>query len=440
MNQLKHKQAIVKLNNTSVVIYYSLAGKELRFPTGINANITKDKNGNFKFWDNKTRKLKLPANLCGNKLAIEKMNTQQNTIDDLLNKANNFINEYFKRDIIITVDELRELLLTNQENKVQKANTSFFDSFKDFIGKKRSHFQSRGNIISLKDYNSTKLLLEDYQAYTKKIIRIQDLNIHWLESFVQYMSVKHDQFHGGHKVSSKGEMATSTIKKRLDILSEFYGYLKELKVVTIHEVDIIKSYKKTIRKQPTHKETLDIEEIHALYKFKFKEKHYQQIRDIFVFLCLTGIRYQDLVDFDKRFIKPSKTGKGFIYQKKASKTGIDYNIPLCKIVIEILEKYKYELPSISDQYGNRVIKEALEITNLFNAPTQIIHKETRQYKKRYEAITLHKGRSSFITNLVDSTPLNELMKYTGHKKLSTLQGYIDTKREVKMDYIKVFDL
>jgi integrase len=53
---------------------------------------------------------------------------------------------------------------------------------------------------------------------------------------------------------------------------------------------------------------------------------------------------------------------------------------------------------------------------------------------------MHKGRDSFITNLVDSTPLNTLMKYTGHSKLSTLQGYIDTNREVETDpIIKAFN-
>ena len=144
--------------------------------------------------------------------------------------------------------------------------------------------------------------------------------------------------------------------------------------------------------------------------------------------------------FDKRFIFKQKDSGGFIYKKAASKTGIDYNIPLCQIVIEILEKYEYELPKITDQYGNRAIKESLKKTEMFNELTQIKDKETGEYKHRYEAITLHKGRNSFITNLVDTTPLNELMKYTGHKKLSTLQSYIDVRRPVKMDYIKVFDM
>jgi integrase len=234
-------------------------------------------------------------------------------------------------------------------------------------------------------------------------------------------------------------MKSSTIKKRLDILCEFYNNLKMQKIVTAHDVDVIREYKKKIKKEVVEKETLEIEEIHNLYNFQFKDDSMEKIKDVFVFLCLTGIRYQDLKDFDPRFILKSKENNGLVYRKAASKTGINYQIPLCKIVIEILKKYNNQLPVFSGQYGNRLIKEALKATGMFDNYTQIIDKETNEYKKRYEAVTMHKGRNTFITNLVDCTPVNELMKYTGHKKLSTLQSYIDVKRPVKMEYIKVFD-
>ena len=111
---------------------------------------------------------------------------------------------------------------------------------------------------------------------------------------------------------------------------------------------------------------------------------------------------------------------------------------MCNIVIEILEKYNYKLPY--HLKPNLDIKDALEITKLFDEPTNIIDKNTGDEKLKYECISMHKGRDSFITNLVDSTPLNTLMKYTGHSKLSTLQGYIDTNREVETDpIIKAFN-
>lgn len=440
MNKLKIKKASVALNNTSVVIYYSLHKSQMRFPTGINIDPYKDKNGKYLCWDYKTSTLRLPPFFAAMKDKVEEQELKQKTINNLLTRANVIINDYFSKDIQISPAQLKTLLTGQQEEKIQKANTGFFDYFNEFIERKRNHFNARGNILSLKDYNSTKNLLEDFQAYRKKTIWISEVNLLWLQELVQFSAIKHEDYYGEHKVTTEGEMKTSTIKKRLDVLAEFFGYLKELKVVTAHEVDIIKAYKKTIKKQFTHKETLDISEIHLLYKFEFEDEQYKLIRDLFVFLCLTGIRYQDLVEFDRRFIQKSKTGEGLVYVKSASKTGINYNIPLCRIVIEILEKHDWSLPIISGQHGNRIIKEALEKTGLFNDYTQIVDKQTKQYKRRCEAITLHKGRNSFITNLVDTVPLTELMKYSGHRKLSTLQAYVDTKRPVRMDYIKIFDL
>ena len=412
----------------------------MRFPTGIKIDSTKDIQGKYVHWDYKNSRLKLPTATGTNYLAVQNLKIQQKTIDDTLFTANNLINEYFSFGAMVYPDWLKSQLEELERKKLLKADTGFLEYFNEFLERKKNQFASRGNIISLKDYVSTKLLLEDFEHYKNTNIQIPFINVLWLEELVQYMSIKHESHYGEHKVSSQGEMANSTIKKRLDILAEFFSFLKEMNVVTSNQVDVIKNFKKTIKREATHKETLDIAEIHKLYKFKFTNKQHELVRDLFVFLCLTGIRYQDLFDFDSRFIRNSKDGDGLFYQRKAAKTGIDYNVPLCKIVIEILEKYEYKLPKITGQYGNKKIKELLRETDLFNDPTQIKDKKTKKYKKRYEAITLHKGRNSFITNLVDTTPLNELMKYTGHKKLSTLQSYIDAKRPVKMDYIKIFDM
>lgn len=412
----------------------------MRYPTGVRLEGMKGRDGKYPGWDYKNNRLKILSNSGTNRQAIKTLEAKQKRIDELLNRANSLINEYFSKGMEMFAPHLTNLLNNVVEIKYTAANASFFELFNQFVSRKREHFTIRGKVISLKDYNSTLLLLKDFEKFKNYDLRFEYINNLWLEDFVNYMSTKHPKYYGNYKVSSEGEMANSTIKKRLDILAEFFSFLKELKVVTAEQDEMVRKFKKGIKRQPTRKETLDIPEIHKLYKFKFKDQSDIQIRDLFVFLCLTGIRYQDLVGFDKKFIRKSNMGDGYVYIKAASKTSLDYNIPLCKIVLEILEKYNYELPKISGQHGNRAIKEVLRKTQLFDDYTQITDKETKEFKRRYEAITLHKGRDSFITNLVDTTPLNELMKYTGHKKLSTLQGYIDKKRPVKMDYIKVFDL
>jgi hypothetical protein len=47
---------------------------------------------------------------------------------------------------------------------------------------------------------------------------------------------------------------------------------------------------------------------------------------------------------------------------------------------------------------------------------------------------VHRGRDTFITMLVNNrVPLNEIMKYTGHKSVTSLNMYIDKKAEIN-DY------
>ena len=440
MQNVKHKNATVRLNNSSVVIYYSYKGEDMRYSTGVNVG-AKDKDGKFLNWDYKNNRLKIPtSNVLNKSTTIKQLESKQKVIDELLNKANNFINEYFTRGSIMYPKHLENLLNNKDDMKFKAANASFFECYKEFLNRKSEHFKARGKIISIKDYNSTLHLLNDFEKFKKYEMRIEYINTLWLGDLVNYMAVKHPAYYGDYKVKTEGLMKSQTIRKRLAILAEFYSYLTEMKLAEAEQVESIKKVKRSVKVIPVHKETLDIKEIHKLYKFDFDNESDDKIRDLFVFLCLTGIRFQDLVEFDKKFIRKRKEGDGYIYLKAASKTSLDYNIPLCKIVLEILEKYNYQLPKISDQNGNKAIKAALKKTMFLNAYTQIIDKETGNYKRRYEAITLHKGRDSFITNLVDTTPLNELMKYTGHKKLSTLQGYIDKKRPVKMDYVKIFDI
>jgi site-specific recombinase XerD len=438
---LKHKQATVRLNNTTVIVYYSYKGKQMRYPTGVTIPNEKNKDGKFKYWDYTNNRLlvnhKISSALKHN---IEMWESKQLRINELLNKANQHINDEFKKGIIISPVKLEKLMYDKKTHAlVELVEEGFFDYFDKFVQRKLEYFKNHGSESSIKDYNTTYNLLKDFEVYQKFKIEVNDLDKLWLEDLVNYMSSKHPEYYGKYKLKSKGDMNDGVIKKRLSVLAEFYAYLKELKVVSHEKEEIIRNLKKRIKVLPTRKVTLDIDEIHQLYRYEFNDKGNEQIRDLFVFLCLTGIRFQDLVDFDKRFIHHRKKDDGFIYVKAASKTSLDYNIPLCKIVIEILNKYNYNLPKVSSQHGNREIKKIIAKTGLLNEYTQIKKKKSNDYKKRYEAITLHKGRNTFITNLVDSTPLNELMKYTGHKKLSTLQGYIDNKRPIKMDYIKIFD-
>jgi integrase len=247
------------------------------------------------------------------------------------------------------------------------------------------------------------------------------------------------------KTKVEGLMKPATFKKRLDSL---YSFLKHLKSKGLYNYDFefITEYKRrNLRKLPSNKETLTVEEVYTLLNYDFGHSRYDRIQYMFVFACLTGMRYSDLKNFDKKFLK--ETSDGLVYKIMAQKTqrssGLSIEVPLCKAAEHILLKYDKNLKGLiypNNQTANKILKEALRDTKLFEEYTENKEKKTGRYLQRWECISMHKGRDTFITNLIDVTPLNELMKYTGHSKLSTLQIYLDRKREVKHDFVKaVFD-
>ena len=101
----KLKLVGVKPNNTSIVIYYSKDGKELRFPTGVKISPEKYKNGNFSDWDYKANRVKPSVD------GYEEMNAK---IKKLEAKANGMLKSFFDKDVSITPDELKQFLLSEE--------------------------------------------------------------------------------------------------------------------------------------------------------------------------------------------------------------------------------------------------------------------------------------------------------------------------------------
>lgn len=437
MKKLKLKRVIAKPNNTSICLYYSKDGIEMLFPTGISISPKKYQSGAYKDWDYKDNMIK-PG--------TADYETSKKKIESLVKRANDILFDLFNNNIVPTAKELKEILSKQQDSILTSTNKTISELYQIFHKSKEEQFNANGTPISLKDFTSTKNLITDFDLYKGESYRIYQFNSIWCQEMLNFMKIPHeDDIINGKYYLTDGKLGGKASKKRFDIFVQFAEFLKSHKLVNQDIIDEIKKFRKTNIKVPkTDKITLDIDEVYSLYDFEFKgdDKKYEKIRDTFVFLCLTGMRYGDYVNFDKRFIQPNKLTSVPVYERKAMKTkgssGINYKIPLCNIVIEILEKYNFKLPYHIKP--NVDIKDALKITELFDEPTNIIDKNTGKEKLKYECISMHKGRDSFITNLVDSTPLNTLMKYTGHSKLSTLQTYIDTSREIDTNpIIKTFN-
>lgn len=169
---------------------------------------------------------------------------------------------------------------------------------------------------------------------------------------------------------------------------------------------------------------LTVKEIMKLYKYDFSaNKKLENVRDLFVFGCFTGLRFSDYSN-----VKPeniiSEDGEFFV-KMRTKKTDDLVIIPTNPIILEIFEKYKHNpnrLPkSISIQKFNDYVKEACRVAGLV---------ETGRLSKSmdlqlWESISSHTCRRSFASNYyLEGFPTIDLMKITGHTTERSFMKYI----------------
>ena len=126
---------------------------------------------------------------------------------------------------------------------------------------------------------------------------------------------------------------------------------------------------------------------------------------------------------------------------KVSKTGQILNTLLLPITKQILKKYKYNLPKISNVNYNLYIKEIGELAGINDSITKDTYKSGKAVsfkRKKYQLITTHTGRRSFATNMYKRgySPV-QIMSITGHKKESTFLKYIRITNEESVRYISM---
>lgn len=130
-----------------------------------------------------------------------------------------------------------------------------------------------------------------------------------------------------------------------------------------------------------------------------------RVRDIFLFCCYTGLAYADLAAFN---FKDAVMANGmYRIRDHRIKTGTPYNISLMDKAMDILKKYDFKLPIISNQKYNLYLK-------ILGAFCEI--------KKK---LTSHVARHTFATSiaLANGVRIEVISKMLGHTNIQTTQLY-----------------
>lgn len=160
---------------------------------------------------------------------------------------------------------------------------------------------------------------------------------------------------------------------------------------------------------------LSQDEIDVMFNKNFSVDRLNQVKDIFLFSCFTGLAYADVKKLSHKNIGIGVDGERWIFINRA-KTDTRSNIPLLPIASAIIEKYQDHpqvvnqdklLPILSNQKMNSYLKEIADLCG--------IQKE----------LTFHIARHTFATTvtLSNGIPIESVSKMLGHKNLKTTQHY-----------------
>lgn len=171
-----------------------------------------------------------------------------------------------------------------------------------------------------------------------------------------------------------------------------------------------------------------------------KNPAWDKARDIFLMGCYTALRFSDLKRLSKKHFQDEVIS---IITQKTKKEVI---VPIKTEMRQLIGKYHFEAPKISEQKVNEYIKSISKLAGI-NDPIEkkeIIGGETKiKTAHKYEMITTHTARRTAATHMYlrEMLPI-DIMKITGHTTESSFLKYIclpkeeSVKRMAKNEFFK----
>ena len=130
----------------------------------------------------------------------------------------------------------------------------------------------------------------------------------------------------------------------------------------------------------------------------------------------TGLAYSDMYNVDWTQAEKRKDGRYYIRQSRL-KTNEEYYLLLLPPAVAVLERYKWQLPTISNQKYNDYLK-GLGLACGIKKP-----------------LTSHVARHTFATTitLANHVPIEIVAKMMGHSDIKTTQRYAKVLAEDVID-------
>lgn len=319
-----------------------------------------------------------------------------------------------------TMDLLRDELNKVFRPKIKKElENDFFVIFDEFI----SIRQKQHAITTIKKHTTLKKVLLDFQKKCHYKIEFNSIDLKFYEKFKNFLLEK--------------GLLDDTISKYFKSIKTYMQWSLDR---DYHTNRIFKHPDFSAREKIKHQIiTLSLQEFKRIQDLNLSANlRLEKVRDIFVFSTFTGQRITDVLNIKKTDLE------GSIWNLKQKKTGKPVRIPLNDLpgAMDILKKYNFRFPDISDQKYNLYLKEIGQLANI----DEIVTKKRTSGKKlietslpKYKFMSSHIARRTCITIMLEAgIPPTTIMMLTGQTDIKTMMRYENTGEEALKLALKGF--
>ncbi len=271
----------------------------------------------------------------------------------------------------------------------------------------------------LKTYQTTLNHLKGFEQKQNFRITFDSIDEKFYRNFVRYLLENVD-------------MTNNTVGMHIKNLKTFMK-----RCVTMEFTANIKFMKFKVYDENSDTIALTKDELGKIIKYDTgKSKKLSKVKDLFLILCFSGLRYSDLKYLTPESIDYSSEMIRIISEK----TKVVSHITLHSRLKNILIKYPNGIPKISAQKFNDYMKELAKLAEINTQCQRTRFKGNDRIVEtfpKYELISSHTGRRTYITlSLIKNIPTNMIMRTTGHKSEKSFQKYIRLNDRQQNEVIK----
>ncbi|MCF2495779.1 site-specific integrase [Dyadobacter chenhuakuii] len=338
-------------------------------------------------------------------------------LSDMEHEVSRLLNEMKSERVAVTKEAVKQAIDDWKNPKEVETDTvpKLYRFIQEFIDKSPERTNSKGTKIThrtIQKYNTVFSVLKEFASGYDRVVDFSTIDIVFYTDFKQYLEQK--------------EFSVNNIGK----------YIQTLKVWLNDALTYGKSDNKahqSLKFKVTNEESdsiyLSEKELQDIAKIDLSNnKRLEQVRDLFLVGCYTGLRFSDLTT-----LKSSQIKNGFI-RIEQNKTLGKVVIPCFPIVEEMFKKYDGNLPcAISNQKMNDYIKEVCKLAKWETLESISITKGGKRITKtvpKWELVKTHTARRSFATNMyLRGIPAKTIMAVTGHATEKSFNKYIKVTQE-----------